>query len=243
MRYTFEQRKKESTPKDLNKLILKKKKQKNIDEKLTNLNQFQGNRKSSSYDTFSNYIKARCKEEKDLYEFYENKLFRIAKWRTFRKKQRSEDKFIQTFKKKFGKDVLIAFGDWGNNQNPNLKHSAPSPNCHLLRKFKQHFGRNVIIVNEYRTTKCCHRCDSETDKFYLHAEKEDRKLFGIQASKPTNGRQIHGLGRCQNEECKVWLNRDYNAAINIRNKLWKELRQFWNSRKYKHKDLSLKTTK
>ena len=148
LRYTFGQRKHDSMSKDLNDMIEKKKKQNKIKEKQTNLNKFTGSKKSSSYQAFADYIVARKQEEKELLQFYDNKLFRIRSWKTYRKRQRSEDLFLQTFEKKFGKDVIIAFGDWGKNSNPNLKNNASSPNCRLLKKFKHRLQPYNSFIKE-----------------------------------------------------------------------------------------------
>ena len=86
------------------------------------------------------------------------------------------------------------------------------------------FKDKVVVVNERNTTKCCHLCQTETQKFFTYKKKEDRETLGsVHETRVPNGREIHGLRRCQNVLCKVWLNRDYNAAINIRNKLEQEL--------------------
>ena len=145
LKYSFTQREWDCRTQALDQLVEDKKTEFKIAEKTKQLSNFQGSKKSSSYENFKNYIVARKQVEEALNEFYQQDFIRIRKWKKYRKRQRSEDAFINSFKKKFGENILIAYGDWGKNSNPNIKNTAPSPNCHLLKKFKHRFKPKIVL--------------------------------------------------------------------------------------------------
>jgi len=83
-----------------------------------------------------------------------------------------------------------------------------------MRKFlSKHFVMEEVV--EANTTRTCSRCHQKTMEPCMRRpypnKKKEKKLDRMI--------DVRGLRHCQNEECKVFVNRDYNAAINIRNNL------------------------
>lgn len=59
------------------------------------------NSRSSSSADFQKYLSARTQVEQQLYQHYADIRFKIYKWWTFRRKQKSEHKLVQNIKKTF----------------------------------------------------------------------------------------------------------------------------------------------
>jgi len=74
----------------------------------------QCNSRTVKMEKFQEYLKTRFEIEEKLYSYYSNKMYRIHKWWSFRRKQKSESKLIQDIQNKFGKDkdFVLAYGRW-----------------------------------------------------------------------------------------------------------------------------------
>ena len=154
-------------------------------------------------------------------------MYRIHKWWTFGRRQKSEMKLIKNIKEKFGEDCILAYGDWSSSTQ--FKGTISSPTVGVRKLLSKHF--TVIDIPEYKTTKTCCRCHQPTlgphiwkTKTELRRKKKPDKLdekmeikekMEIEEKKE-GSYPVRGIRRCQNEECGVIFNRDYNAAINIR---------------------------
>ena len=82
-----------------------------------------------------------------------------------------------------------------------------------MRKLSKRFV--VVPTPEAYTSKTCCRCFGPCGRWKEKEEAmvEERKQLGHNKRKT---KEIRGLRRCQNEECKFLpLNRDKNAAVNI----------------------------
>ena len=92
------------------------------------------------------------------------------------------------------------------------KKLPPCIGVGLLRKLSKRFV--VCPTPEAYTSQTCCKCFKQCGRW---TEKEDfmvqeRKRLGHKEKK---SKEIRGLRRCQNEECKLPLNRDKNGATNI----------------------------
>ncbi len=152
--------------------------------------------------------------------------------RNFRKygwTQKSEANFIKQVKKLAigNRKIAIAWGmgSRGHAGMPGCKGRPPCPGVGLARKIAKHIV--VILTPEPYTSKTCSVCGSECssdaccDKKYrqhlrkkkgprLHDRAERRKVM-----RNINRRDNRSIRRCNNENCRAHLHRDYNAAINI----------------------------
>lgn len=164
----------------------------------------QCNSRTSRIYKFQEYLKARFAIEDKMYIFYSNEIYRIHRWWGFQRKQKSEDALIKRIQRKFGSDCVLAYGSW--NRSSQMKGLIPSPTSGIRRKLSRHF--TVIDVSEYNTTKTCCKCEEKTMGSFLKREDKKGRLV-----------DVRGIRRCQNEECGVIMNRDYNASINIRKNL------------------------
>ena len=66
-------------------------------------------------------------------------------------------------------------------------------------------------MDEYKTSKLCHRCYNETYNVYGEKlKKVEKGIYEVSNSK------IHSVLHCKSNECKKYtMNRDLNASRNI----------------------------
>ena len=143
-----------------------------------------------------------------LLDYYKNKLFRLLRWKVYIKTQQSEIKLVNTIKDIYGPNVLLAYGDWSQTQQ--MKNFCSTKGIGLKRMLKKYF--NIIDVNEYKTSKLCPVCKSETERMVkTQMERRDGKKERVTKT-------VTGLLCCKNVNCgKIW-NRDVAGSINIREK-------------------------
>ena len=95
-----------------------------------------------------------------------------------------------------------------------MKYSKPTPKIGIKRLLKRHF--DLYNIDEYNTSKKCHFCDSNMEKFMK------RRKLNTKTNKEEE-RMVHGLLRCKNVTCNELckgknriMNRDIGGALNIR---------------------------
>jgi hypothetical protein len=196
LRYTAPQRRKESLRKRCNKIILRNKKKNKIIEKETKLSSY--NCKTVNYEHFKDYIKEKTKLNDTVRDFYEKELYRKLKWRTQIYKRKSEDKFLNNIEKTYGKkeDLLICYGNWSNDKQ--MKYIMPTQGVGLRRIIGKKY--NVVLVNEFRTSKLCNKCNCEL----VNYKRLHRVLI------------CHGCKSSGSEsKNSTFMNRDMNACMNM----------------------------
>src|SRR5438034_10768860 len=87
-----------------------------------------------------------------------------------------------------------------------MRGCVPAPTCGMRRLLSQHV--HVVDVPEAYTTKTCSKC--RIGEMKPCRKREDKR---------GRVRDVRGLRRCNNVDCAVIMDRDYNAAINIRKNL------------------------
>lgn len=164
---------------------------------------------------FMSYLHTRWKETPILSAWYQQDCHRSDSLSGYSRKQREDDRLrkvlldklgekgsMQT-KKTFERNVVIAYGSWGEDYSGGLKGSPSTPNKHLLKIIQSCF-EHVVIVNERYTSQTCHHCGFKAlpVNVFINDNKTPEKR--------------RGLLRCTNEDCRRFLSRDNNAAINIK---------------------------
>ena len=196
LRYTAPQRRKESLRKRNNNIILREKQKNKIIEEETELSSY--NCKSVNYNEFKKYITEKTKLNNKVRKFYEKKLYRKLKWRTWIYQRKSEDKFLNRIEETYGnkEDLLLCYGNWSNNKQ--MKYIMPTKGVGLRRVIQKKFS--VVLVDEFRTSKLCSRCNCELEHY----------------------NNLHRVLVCRN--CKssgseskntTFMNRDMNACMNM----------------------------
>ena len=78
------------------------------------------------------------------------------KWRRFVYARKSEDRFLNKMEEAYGKDAVIAYGDW--SRKTQMKHFMPTMGVGLRKLVAKRF--QTVTVNEFRTSELCYRCYS-----------------------------------------------------------------------------------
>lgn len=75
-----------------------------------------------------------------------------------------------------------------------MRGKAPAK-CKGFRELFKNAGYKVYLVDEYSTSKRCHNCKAENEKFKYNISKRPR----------TKGQRIlvHGLLRCKSPTCST----------------------------------------
>ena len=130
------------------------------------------------------------------------------------KRHQSESKLVgrlaalQTDRKK---PIVLAYGSWGLTSSRPFKGVPPSKGVGLMRHLAKHFV--VVPTPEHFTSKLCPSCGGLCD---AHPSLRRRvKKRRADCSVVDAYHEIRGLRVCQNEDCKLHLNRDRMAAHNI----------------------------
>lgn len=201
LRYTAFQRRTESLSKRNHRILLTEKKRHAVIEKETEL--CEQNSKTVDYDKFKAYLMAKNKLNHDQHTFYEQSLFRKLKWRQFVYTQKSEDTLLNKMEETFGKDAVIAYGDW--SRTTQMKHFMPTKGVGLRKLIAKRF--QTVSINEFRTSKLCCRCHDELCHLRVKQESQTKKVFRCLVC---NG--------CASSESKqtIFVTRDLNSAQNIR---------------------------
>jgi transposase len=206
-RYTQDQKRKETKDKKYRNLRDELKTTVKVDGKTpqeweTELSNF--NRKSLQVDVFKQYLSKKNEVNSKLLSFYEGRIFRKLKWNTFMNRKRSEHKMLHRFRSTFGtpEEVIIGFGDW--EQRKQMKFKEPTKGKGMRELFRK-AGYEVYLVDEFRTSCRCHRCEGACTTF--------RECPNPRPWKKNETTLRHGLLMCKT--CTGLWNRDVNSSLNI----------------------------
>jgi hypothetical protein len=207
-RYSQNQRRKETKMKKYNNIILAMKTNKiegkTIIEYETELSHF--NRKSLQITKFKEYLQEKNRINHILFRFYRKELFRKLKFGKYINIKRNEQKMISNFKKIYGnpENVVICIGDW--EQRKQMKYKEPTLGKGIRTLFRKN-NYNVFLVDEFRSSCKCSKCDGGICEKFMVREHPNKKKNNDEL------RLIHGLLRCKSG-CGSW-NRDRNGSSNI----------------------------
>src|SRR5205807_4489765 len=76
-----------------------------------------------------------------------------------------------------------------------------------MRKLFRRNGYLVYLIDEFRTSCRCHKCESELETFMKRENPRPWRQGNIV--------EVHGLLRCTSAKCGTVYNRDYNACQNM----------------------------
>lgn len=177
-----------------------------IEELNTHLSQYTA--RTANFADFLTYLRHKIPIAEITREHYASPIYRWMRWRSYINTQRSEAQMVNRFAATYGlpHEVIICFGDYSQSH---LRGTEPVKGKSIHRLFCRR-GYEVKLVDEFRTSKCCCKCDSVLEqKFHPQICKRPGKYFGKQI-------KCHGLTRCTTclNGVRLW-NRDLNAALNI----------------------------
>jgi hypothetical protein len=157
------------------------------------------NSKTCNFDKFKEYIKEKNKINEQLFEAYEDEIFRKYKWYGYINRKRTEANLVNDIKTHFNENIIIILGDWskGNEQ----KGIVSTPNKGLKKILTDNF--TVYSIDEFRTSKL--NCKTEEVNENISLPDRKNKL-----------REIHSILTFQMENNRMGcINRDSNAVNNM----------------------------
>ena len=158
---------------------------------------------------------------------YRHRSFRKRSW-----KQRADALVVNRIleMKNTSKPLAIAYGagSRGHPGMPGNKGRPPCPGVGMARKIAKHVV--VIITPEHYTSKTCCLCQGECgrvpecdaklrlSRIRREGHKQHDPVRKERFMRSLRGCESRSIRRCHNETCRAHLHRDYNAAVNIREK-------------------------
>ena len=166
-------------------------------------------RKVMNSDQFQQYCIQNDHFMSQVRPFYTQDIYRKRRFQKYRKRQKSEARMLESFKQKFGTpDVtIVCIGDWC--QRHHMRFVEPVKGKGFRKLFKK-AGYKVFLVDEYRTSTICSKCENieaRCEKFRRVKNPKPRSRVAY----PTT--LCHGLLRCTT--CNTLWNRDVLGATNI----------------------------
>ena len=154
---------------------------------------------SMNIDKFKEYIKIKAKVSLEVIKHYSQFIYRKLKFRSQIFSKNSINNFLNQIEKTYGKDVVIAYGNWSRSSQ--MRGLVPTPGTTLKRSCAERF--KVLDTNEFGTSKYCHYCHKEVKNFYYKGRKIHRVLMCKECSGP------QGVAKVR------FMHRDINGSANI----------------------------
>jgi transposase len=151
--------------------------------------------KSASFSGFHMYIKAYMKSKDALWKEYTNKHWAQQRLRLYGGKKRVFARFYNQLESP-GMNTIIAYGSAKFASTGKGEMAVPT-----TRAYKECTQRFITVpVDEFRSTKVNHRDDT----LLQSVKRKDKNVI------------VRGLLWCSSTNVNKFVNRDLNAAINIR---------------------------
>jgi len=163
------------------------------------------NSRSASLNTFCAYCRKRHEAIEECLAFYGEVDHRRRRWKTYIKTQQSEERLYERLraihKKEDVRRLVLAYGAWGATDGASCvkRGNPPTIGVGLMRKLSKRFV--LALTPEHGTSKTCCKCLGPCGPW----EKVEEERGG----------KIRGLRICQDEGCKLPMNRDRLGASNI----------------------------
>lgn len=227
LRYTQDERRKVSRKKKYSKIRKKKENEVLTYEGMTISRHMkilsEHNSRSMDVEKFKDFIFAKNEMSKDFSSVYEEPIFRKLRFNSKINLKSSEDKFVNKFKNMYGdpNNVTIVFGDW--EERPAFLRGKEPTKGKSMRSLLRKAGYEVYLLDEFRTSKLCHLCNSENEHFQKVQNPKNptkkksnyiRKKY-VDKGRNNEDQDVWGLLRCTNGNCRRVHNRDFNSSSNI----------------------------
>ena len=169
--------------------------------------------RSPSLDAFKEYCACRRRFVDDSLAFYGELHHRERRRKQCIKQHQSEAALARKISslRRDDRPLVLAYGSWGLTTSRPFQGVPPSKGVGLMRQLAKHFA--VVPTPEYYTSKICSRCGSKCGPH--PTLRRCVKRLHTDGSVSVQHREVRGLRVCQNEDCKLHLNRDRMGALNI----------------------------
>lgn len=164
-------------------------------------------KKTSRLDLLQKHISFLLPRLDMLTQFHLKKGFRDLKFTRYVLAQKKLLKICRQLTKASGRATTVGFGDWSNKDDGGIiKKSPAGPVKRLERQLSNHC--QVVPVDEFRSSKLCHRC---------HGCTENMRCEKVCADGVSRRVKVHSVLFCRNSKsCHgMTMNRDVNASRNI----------------------------
>lgn len=187
------------------------------------------NSKSCHLATLALYFAARRVHLEDELDHYEAHRHRQRTWKSYKLRMRSFTHFVrrlQSLHHDKNRPLVLAYGSWSNVAGrPGSVGNKGRPPC-IGKKLRQDLSAHfcVVIVPEAYTSQTCHVCQgpcgpcAEIDRLRRKVKLEEAGGDEILRRRASRF-ETRGVRRCKQRDCATFLNRDYNAAVNIGRRL------------------------
>ena len=176
-------------------------------------------KKTSDFKTFCKYLQVRAKHYDLLSEFYQRPIWQKQRWYRYINTQKSEAKVRKNLKETFGRNSLYVLGD-GGAAAKNL-HCGPPTICLRVRKIVGGKDFHSVMLDEFRTSKLCHKCHGVLKEVSIKGEKVYRLLGCPNCNKftPAQRKAKDKLVKFDIDKTDgpIFFNRDVNACANMLN--------------------------
>jgi hypothetical protein len=169
------------------------------------------NRKVMTFNSFFTYCLSHNQLIARVKPFYNQHKHRKRRFQSYRKRQKSEARMLVSFKEKFGNpdETIVCIGDWCETEGHHRRFVEPVKGKGFRKLFKK-AGYQLFLVDEFRTSKMCSKCEDEGAKC--------EKFRWVKNPKPRSRVEYpitlcHGLLRCTT--CNTLWDRDILGATNI----------------------------
>lgn len=218
LRYTITQRKFESGINRKRNFIDKlKRRNQHIIQIETEMSMF--NSKTNYLSKLIDWLKIKYKYYDTLFKFYNNNELKRLKLNTYIKTKQSENKLINNIKSTFGKDCVLVFGDWSDEQGH--RTGETSVNKGIKKRLSKSF--KSYLIDEYNTSKLCSKCGNELRHY---VDKNNKEVYRLLICDDCKNRTQHYFKfedrpnvDCLNEQETTFksqiFSRDMNACLNI----------------------------
>ena len=167
--------------------------------------------KVSGFNKFKHNLGVHLQEAETLRRFYGSRSAAHVRFTSAMRRQRAVDEIVNEVAPDPRTVVAYGSGYFGSREACRGTVDGPGP----VKALRRHFAKNrvTVLVDEFRTSRQCHRCDGEVEcpsrlRFYSKAYRQSHP-------DAPKGRQtrVHGLSHCP--QCPSTWSRDANAARNI----------------------------
>ena len=164
--------------------------------------------KGANVRRFCAYLKAVRRTYDAQWNEYLKRRWGRQKFFLYNGKKRTFDKFMNSLDDKSGRRVVLAYGDAGFSSEGKGELSVPTTT--MLKVCKRRY--TTVLVDEYLTTQ-------------IHHESREKMATVMQ-----NGKTVRGLRWCYSTKGGKFVDRDINAALNIKRCYEQEERPYHLSR-------------
>lgn len=165
MRYTINQRARETKSRRFQRHRQKLKRQRQVDgTRIDHLESAISTHKTMDLDRFCNYlIDSESTYKNQLESFYANFIHGRWRWHSYIGTQRSEAKLVKAIERLCGGSYVMVLGYWNDARRTNKFQAPTKTKGYITTTFSRHHVK-CFLLDEFRTTALCPLCPGRVQK-------------------------------------------------------------------------------